>query len=400
MANFNYKVIKPDNSLETGTISAKDKKEAAEMLKRKKLKPISILQERKSKNLTGNIPTIDKINFVRHLSTILKSGISLSEGMIILQEEVKHPVMKKLLLDISYSLDQGQQLSTIFARYPNIFNNVFITLTGAGEVSGNLAETFKYLEKEIRAEYDLSQKIKGALLYPSIIFIAMLGISILMFFFILPQIAKVFTSMKLPLPTFTRILFKSSLIASQHTWIIISGIIVFLIGIFLFLKSEKGKKTILGIISPLPFIKNILKQLDLARFTRIFSTLIKSAVPITEALDISLSTMTWKNYQNLNQKIGEQIKKGKNISTAFKSAEDFPVILIQMIAAGEKSGSLDTNLEDLSKFYAQEVEESVKKATTLLEPMLMLIVGIGVGGIILSIIAPLYSVVGSLQDVR
>jgi type II secretory pathway component PulF len=400
MSNFNYKVITKDNSIEAGSISAKDKKEAVEMLKRKNLKPISILQEKKSKNSTGNIPTIDKINFVRHLSTILSSGISLSEGMVILQDEVKHPVMKKLLLDIGYSLDQGQQLSSIFARYPDIFNNVFVTLTGAGEVSGNLAETFKYLEKEIRAEYDLSQKVKGALLYPSIIFIAMMGISILMYFFILPQIAKVFTSMKLPLPTFTRILFQSSLVASQYTWLIISGIIVFFIAIYLFIRSEKGKKTVLSIISPLPFIKNILKQVDLARFTRIFSTLIKSAVPITQALDISLSTMTWKKYQNLNQRIGEQIKKGKNIATAFKSVEDFPVILIQMIAAGEKSGSLDTNLEDLAEFYEQEVEESVKKATTLLEPLLMLVVGIGVGGIILSIISPLYSVVGTLQDVR
>ena len=138
----------------------------------------------------------------------------------------------------------------------------------------------------------------------------------------------------------------------------------------------------------------------MARFTRVFSTLIKSAVPITEALDIALSTMIWRNFQGLNTIIGEQVKKGKSLASAFRGVKDFPIILTQMIAAGEKAGSLDHSLNDLADFYRQEVEESVKKATTLLEPMLMLVVGVGVGGIILSIISPLYSVVGNLQNVR
>ncbi|MFC1653535.1 type II secretion system F family protein [Patescibacteria group bacterium] len=400
MPAFKYKAVNKTNKIETGRISANNQKEAAETLGKKGLKPISVQKDVKSKTATGKIPPIEKINFVRHMSTMLGSGISLTEGMTILQEETKHPVMKKLLSDISYSLDQGQQLSSVFARYPEIFNKVFITLTRAGEVSGGLSETFKYLEEELRADYELSQKIKGAMMYPAIVFIAMLAIAILMFFFILPQIAKVFLSMKIPLPAFTQFLFQTSMTASKYTLPLIAATIVFIATAFIFLKSDKGKQSILGLISPLPFIKSILKQVDLARFTRIFSTLVKSAVPITEALDISLSTMSYRKFQGLNKRIGDQIKQGKNLSTAFKTIDGFPVILTQMIAAGEKSGSLDNNLQDLSKYYAQEVEESVKKATTLLEPMLMLVVGVGVGGIILSIISPLYSVVGNLQGVN
>lgn len=206
--------------------------------------------------------------------------------------------------------------------------------------------------------------------------------------------------MKVTLPAFTQFLFSTSVQAAKYTWLLISAIIISLVGIFFFLRSSKGKKFILGIVSPLPVISTILKQVDLARFSRIFSTLIKSAVPITDALDISLSTMSWKKYQNLNEKVGTQIKKGKSLSAAFKTVDDFPIILIQMIAAGEKSGSLDDNLAELSDFYEQEVEEAVKKATTLLEPMLMLFMGVGVGGLILSVLGPIYSLVGSLQDIR
>lgn len=397
MPIFTYKAIDAKNHLETNSISAKDANEVSVTLKKQNLRPISIRLENKKQDILNKVPPIDKINFVRHLSTMLSSGISLTEGVGILSEETKNPIMRKLLADTMYSLDQGQQLSSVFSRYPKMFDNIFITLTRAGELSGSLAETFKYLEAELRADYELSQKIKGALLYPGIVFIAMMAIAILMFFFILPQIAKVFLGMRLPLPAFTQFLFESSLAAAKYTWLLIIGVIVGLIAVFAFLRSDSGKKLIINLISPLPFVKNILKLVDLARFTRIFSTLIKSAVPITEALEISLSTMVWKKFQNLNKVIGDQVKKGKSLSIAFKSVEDFPIILTQMIAAGEKSGTLDTNLKDLSEFYAQEVEESVKKATTLLEPMLMLLVGIGVGGIILSIISPLYSVVGNLQ---
>lgn len=400
MPIFEYKAVDSKNHIETGSLSAKDSLEVAVILKKQNLKPIVIKKEAKAAVFKGKVPPIEKINLVRHLATMLSSGIPLTEGVGVLAKETKNPIMKKLLSDTTYGLDQGQQLSSIFMRYPSIFDTIFITLTKAGEMSGSLSDSFSYLEDELRADYELSQKIKGALLYPGIVFIAMMAIAILMFFFILPQIAKVFLSMRLPLPAFTQFLFQSSLAAVKYTWVWIAGIIVGVILFTAFLQSQSGKRILVGLISPLPFVKKILKLVDLARFTRIFSTLIKSAVPITEALDIALSTMIWKKFQGLNIVIGEQVRKGKSLSSAFRQVEDFPIILTQMIAAGEKTGTLDANMKDLSEFYSEEVEDAVKNATTLLEPMLMLLVGIGVGGIILSIIGPLYSVVGNLQSVR
>jgi type IV pilus assembly protein PilC len=150
----------------------------------------------------------------------------------------------------------------------------------------------------------------------------------------------------------------------------------------------------------LPVIKSLLEQIDIARFCRIFSTLIASAVPITESLDIALNSLTNPMYRKQAKLIVEEVMQGKTIAAVFKEHKFFPPLLIQMIAGGEKSGTLDKTLSDLSSFYEGEVEESVKKSTQLLEPILMLVVGIGVGGMILSIIAPMYSVVGSLQNAK
>jgi type IV pilus assembly protein PilC len=169
---------------------------------------------------------------------------------------------------------------------------------------------------------------------------------------------------------------------------------------FIFFSKPVGKKVIIKVIAPIPVIKTLLHQIDVARFCRIFSTLIASAVPITESLDIALNSLTNPKYASKSKAIVAQIMEGKTIAAVFKEEKLFPTLLIQMIAGGEKSGTLDSTLGDLSSFYESEVEEAVKKSTQLLEPILMLFVGIAVGGMILSIIAPMYSVVGSLQNVQ
>jgi len=273
-----------------------------------------------------------------------------------------------------------------------------LTLTKAGEVSGKLGEVFKYLESELRAQYSLQSKVKGALLYPTIVFAAMLGIGFMMFFFVLPQIGKVFLNLKLPLPSITRALFQLSITLSKSTIPIIIGFVLCIIGGFFLMRSKRFRTFLFYIITPLPIIKNLIKKVDMARFTRIFSTLIRSAVPITEALEISLSSLSWPEFLRGATTIPDEIRKGKTLSLALKEQKVFPTLMIQMVAAGEKTASIDTTLADLASFYEQEVEEELKSLTQILEPVLMLLVGIGVGAMILSVIAPIYSVVGSFQN--
>jgi len=398
MGNFTYSAIDAQKKVVSGSVSAKTRQEAAQILTKKNLSPLVVKEVHEQVLVRGTIPAIDKITFCRYLSIMLATGLSLSEGIDVLREETKHPLMRRILGEMSYSLEQGQQLSSIFERYPDIFEEYFLTLTKAGEISGKLVEVFRYLETELRSEYSLNAKIKGALLYPTIVFTAMIGIGILMFFFVLPQIGKVFLSLRLPLPAFTQFLFMFSIAMSKHMIPLVIVGVLGGIGSFFAVRNHKVREGLFRLIRPIPLIRNLIKKVDLARFNRIFSTLLRSAVPITEALEISLKSLSWFEYRNLSSVFPQEIRKGRSLASIVKEHKEFPPLMVQMIAAGEKSASLDMTLGDLATFYEQEVEEEVKSLTQILEPMLMLIVGIAVGAMILSIIAPIYSVVGSFQQ--
>lgn len=381
-----------------GNISAASRNEAISLLAKKSLKPLNIKSSFEHITTKGSLPAIEKITFCRYLSTSLSTGLSLSSGIEILREETESPLMRQILDDMKSSMEQGQPLSSIFQKYPDVFEAYFITLVKSGEISGTLADVFRHLELQIRAENELSNKVKGALLYPSVVFSAMLGIGFLMFFFVLPQIGKVFLSLKLPIPKLTILIFQLSIFLSKNFIPSITAIITTAISTIILLRRKNVQLFLLNLASFIPTIRNLAKKVDLARFTRIFGTLIKSAVPITEALEISLDSLSWPRFKKLSQILPEQVRKGKTISSSIKEQKVFPPLVTQMIAAGEESGTLDSTLTELAAFYEQEVAEELKNLTQILEPVLMLLVGIGVGAMILSIIAPIYSIVGNFQS--
>lgn len=396
MPSFSYRAVDAQQKIIQGTAVSSNKEDLAKELAAQSLTPLAIKQIKESNN-TGSLPMVEKIAFCRYVSTMLKSGLSITESIEVLSQEAKHPQMKKILSDLKFSVNHGQTLSSVFAKYPNTFNNFFVTLVRSGEVSGTLAETFEQIQKEIRAEHSLGQKIQSAMMYPAVVFVAMGGIGILMFFFILPQIGKVFLNLNIPLNPLTRMLFTVTLSLSGYKYGIMGGALVAFILLVVYLKTPFGKKTAMALIGPIPVIKNLVKQIDVARFCRIFSALLASGVPITQALQIALDSLSFAGFQDSSKTIVERISKGQPIALAFKDSNVFPPLLIQMIAAGEKSGTLDTTLHDLGEFYEEEVENAVKKLTQLLEPVLMLLVGIGVGIMILAVITPIYSVVSGIQ---
>jgi type IV pilus assembly protein PilC len=396
MPIYLYKATDAKSKVTQGTLSAPSADEVAQILKKQGFSPITIKPASSRGHISGTLPPIEKIALCRYLTTMLTSGVSLTSGLPAIKKEARNPLMRQIIDDMIYNLERGQPLSAALANFPKIFDKFFLTLVHSGEVSGTLADSFKYLERQLRAEYSLSSKIKSALVYPAVVIAAMMGIGFLMLFFVMPQIGRVFMTMTIPLPQSTRFIFSTSIMLANYRYPIIALTIIGLIGLFLFIKKPIGKKIIMAIISPLPVVNQLLQQIDIARFCRIFSTLVASAVPITDSLDIALSSMNHPRFKNLSVEITQKVTQGKSVADAFSENKIFPAMLMQMISAGEKSGTLDVSLSDLANFYEEEVEEAVKKTTQLMEPLIMLIVGIGVGAMILSIIAPLYSVVGSL----
>jgi type IV pilus assembly protein PilC len=398
MANFFYKAVDQNNHVIDGQLSGKTRDEVAHVLEKRGLATLTIKVIAETSSIKGSVPTVEKMTFCRYLSIMLSTGLSLSEGIDVLRRETKNPLMAKVLGDMNYGLEQGQELSTIFEKYPTIFEPYFVTLIRAGQVSGKLAEVFKYLEAEIRSEYSLTQKVKGALMYPVVVFSAMIVMGIMMIFFVLPQIGRVFLSMKLPLPAPTKFLFTTAIeLSKQMIPISISGVILVIIGIFA-LKNPAVKKGLFGLVKPFPMIRNLLIEIDLARFNRIFSTLIKSAVPIMDALEISFTSLSLPEFHEYAVSFPEEIKKGKTLSSLVHEHKIFPSLMVQMVSAGERTATLDSTLSDLASFYESEVEEQVKGLTQIIEPILMLCVGVAVGAMVLSVIAPLYSVMGTVQQ--
>jgi type IV pilus assembly protein PilC len=398
MANFFYKAVDQNNHVIEGQLSGKTRDEVAHVLEKRGLATLTIKVLAETSSIKGSVPTVEKMTFCRYLSIMLSTGLSLSEGIDVLRRETKNPLMAKVLGDMNYGLEQGQELSTIFEKYPTIFESYFVTLIRAGQVSGKLAEVFKYLEAEIRSEYSLTQKVKGALMYPVVVFSAMIVMGIMMIFFVLPQIGRVFLSMKLPLPATTKFLFTTAIeLSKQMIPISISGVILVIIGIFAF-RNPAVKRGLFGLVKPFPMIRNLLIEIDLARFNRIFSTLIKSAVPIMDALEISFTSLSLPEFHEYAMSFPEEIKKGKTLSSLIREHKIFPSLMVQMVSAGERTATLDSTLSDLASFYESEVEEQVKGLTQIIEPILMLCVGVAVGAMVLSVISPLYSVMGTVQQ--
>src|SRR3989344_4237187 len=353
------------------------------MLGKRGLTPITIKEIPDKSSLKKSLPLIEKIIFCRYLSTMLNSGLSLSEGVEVLYEESQNPLMREILSDLKFNLERGQQLSVVFEKYPQVFDPYFLTLTRAGELSGTLSLVFKNLETEMRSEYSLTSKVKGALMYPSIVFTAMIGIG--------------FPNLNLPLPAVTKALFTASVALSKQVVPIVIGSVLAVLTAFFAIKRKSTQKAIWHVVTIIPMVRNLIRKIDMARFNRLLSTLLKSAVPITQAVEISLDSLASPEYKDLGQVFSEEIRKGKSLASIVKQNKAFPTFVSQMVATGEKSGTLDSSLSEVAQFYEQEVEEDLKNLTQIIEPLLMLIVGIAVGAMILSIIAPIYSVVGSFQ---
>lgn len=329
---------------------------------------------------------------------MLKGGFLVSESLETLKEEVKSKAFKKALEDILKRVLGGESLNQGLARHPKIFDSFYQNIIKLGEESGSLENNLKYLSSQIRSDYETKSKIKGAMLYPLIVIILALIISLVVTIFILPKIINIFTILEVQLPLVTVILIKSVSFLQKNWFFIIAGII-FLILIFKILKKFKifryySDKLVLS----LPIIGSIIKNLTLSRFSQSFYTLLKSGLPIIEGLELCSQAVPNEVFKRNLILVKLEVERGGRISQGFKNfSETFPLIFSQMISVGEKSGTLEDSCHYLAKFYQEEVDSSVKNLSTILEPMLLILVGVFVAFIALAIITPIYRFTGALK---
>ncbi|MDD4901948.1 MAG: type II secretion system F family protein [Patescibacteria group bacterium] len=334
----------------------------------------------------------EKLVFIQNLSVMIKAGIPVLASFRTLAEQTESKNFSRIIKQVALKLEQGSSLSESMKMYPRVFNELFINMIGSGEVSGKLEEVLAQLHLQTKKQYELTSRIKGAMTYPLIVVMAMIGIGIFMMIFVIPKITSVFTESNVPLPLLTRILIDTSNFLANNWLLSLAGALVLIFAIWAVLRTEKGQYFFQGIILRLPIIGPITKKINLARFSRTAGSLLKTDVMIVNAFRITANVVSNHHYRRVILEISEQIKKGGQINEIIKNyPRFFPPMVTQMITVGEQTGEVSNILADLAEFYEGEVDQTMQNLPSIIEPVLILLLGLGVGAIAVAIIMPMYS---------
>ena len=342
------------------------------------------------------ISTAEKLGLVSNLATMLSAGISILEVVDSLLEDAKGN-QKKLLESLKADLAQGNHVSDAFSKFPKIFDKITVSLLKASEEAGTLDITLTDLKASIRKDAEFMDRIKGALTYPVLIFFVFSGVLLMILIVVIPKISTVFTRLHAELPLPTQILIALSNAVTHYTIFVALGIFGIAFGTF-YLYREK-KKTFLHVLFLLPLVSTLAKQIDLTRFSRSLYLLLNAGIPIAAALELAQEVVVKQEVSKAVVHSKELVLAGSELSDGLKAAKDvFPNIMIKITEAGEKSGSLDKSMLDISEYLDYQVANTLKTLTTLLEPIMLVFVGVLVGGMMLAIIAPIYGLIGQVTS--
>lgn len=347
----------------------------------------------KTENITLSYK--DKIALLANFSTMLAAGISILESVDSLLEDAKGN-QKKVLQVLREDLVQGKHVYVCFGKFPQIFDKVTVNIIKASEEAGTLDVTLLDIKNHIQKEMEFLDKVRAAMIYPIMIFIVFIAVMLGILIFVIPRMASVFTRMKVELPLPTKIMIVvSNFILSYYVAIIISFIAFIIIVVILF---KKKKSLITGMFFSLPLISNLIKEMDLTRFSQSMSLLLRSGLTITQALELCQEIVWRRDVAALIKHTHTVVMSGKRVSEGLRSGKDiFPVILIKIIEAGEKTGSLDKSLKDIGEYMDYQVSRTLSTLTSLLEPVMLIFIGVVVGGMMMSIIAPIYGMIGQIN---
>jgi type II secretory pathway component PulF len=346
------------------------------------------------KTYNVSLSTNDKIAFVSNMHTMLASGIPILETVESLLKDSKGGV-KKLLTALRDDLGQGQHISVTFEKFPQIFDKVTVNIIKAAEESGTLDTALDDLKINIRKEAEFNDKIRSALIYPSFIFVVFIMVLLVILVVVVPKISTVFKSLNVVLPLPTRILIFLSDALLNYTIPLIIGVTV-VVALFVFL-FRRNKKLIIQGFAALPGISLLTRQIDLTRFTRSLYLLLTAGLPITSALELTQEVVMNKRIRIVIKRAKNYVYSGKRLSEGLQDGSNaVPPIMLKIIEAGERSGSLDKAMMDVSEYLDYQVSNTLKTLTALIEPIMLVGVGVLVGGMMMAIIAPIYQMIGQV----
>ncbi|MDO8579242.1 MAG: type II secretion system F family protein [bacterium] len=396
---FAYKAVKKDGMHYEGTLEAADKFALYKQLH----EGGNVVLEVKEKGARGVLKAFlsvsfggakmaDRIMFAKNLSAMLHAGLPLTRALSVLERQMSNKTWTPILKKLTDNLSKGVSLSVSLAEFPKTFSTLFVSMVGAGEESGSLVQSLGIVGEELEKSYELRKKIRGAMMYPAIILCVMIAIAILMLVYVIPKLTLTFKEFNTELPLSTRAIISTSDFFANYYVFIIAGIIASVAFMYAFSKTLIGKH-ILGRISlKLPIFGTIVQEINSARTTRTLSSLLSSGVEVVTAIKITADVVQNIHYKEMLAKTADEIQKGTSLESIFRpKIELYPPFVAEMIGVGEETGTLPKTLLEVAIFYENEVTQKTKDMSTIIEPFLMVAIGIGVGFFALAMISPIYS---------
>lgn len=339
----------------------------------------------------------DKMLFARNLEVMIRSGMQILQSLEILKKQARSRTFIKIIDQLTDDLKNGHFLSAGLERYKNVFGEFFINLVRVGEASGTLSENLKYLAEELKKKDELQKKIRGAMAYPVVIFVATIGITSIMIFMIFPKILPVLNSLNVELPFVTRAFIFISQFLMKYGYLVGFGFVGLVIGFWLILKITKVRFAWHTLIVSMPLIGNMSLSINIISFSRTLGLLLKAGIKIVEALEITAKTLSNLVYQKEILLVAEGVRKGDPMSKYFnENTKLFPLLFSQMVLVGENTGKLDESILFLADYYESELDESTKSLSNVLEPVMLLVMGMIVAFVALAIITPIYKITETL----
>jgi type IV pilus assembly protein PilC len=405
MPEYIYTARTPEGKLKKDRIRMKDEKSLAEYLKNKGLILTSAKIIKKGSHFSiqsfldklTRIKVVEKIFFIQNLSVMVKTGFSLAQALNTLSLQTANKKFQSIIKDIQHDVESGISFSNALAKHPKVFPEIFVNMIAAGEVSGKLDEILTNLTVQMKKDHTLISKVRTAMMYPSVVVFAMVGIGVVMMITVIPQLTSIFGESGTELPLPTKILIGlSDALANQGIFILIGfAIIVYIL--MRLKKTKKGKYYFHLILLKVPVLSGIIKKINLARFTRTLSSLLKTDIPIVQTLQIISKTLGNVHYQQSMLDASEKVKKGVSISKTLEAYPNlFPPVVTQMVNIGEESGTLDSISEEIANFYEEDVTQTMDGLSSIIEPILMLIIGAVVAFMALSVLMPMYGLVDAM----
>jgi len=400
MKRFAYTAQKKDYSVERGTLEAEDRFAVQDQLRKNGMQALTVEEVRGGGSFSidllapfKRVKKIELILLLRNTSAMLHAGLVLPRAMHVMMRQTKNEKLKTVLSDILANIEQGGSLSSGMKTHPEVFTPLIIAMVESGEESGSLAEALKTISTQIERSYTIQKKVRGAMMYPAIIIGALGLVGGIMMVYIVPSLTETFREMGSELPATTQFVIFLSDFLVAHTLLVL-GMIVALVGAVMYsLRTPWGKRFFEMVTMKIPVIGVLIQETNSARTGRTLSSLLSSGVHMVEAIEITQKVIQNSYYREIIAEAKKDVEKGKPLAHAFMSAEKFyPPLVGELIAVGEETGALSDMLGEIATYYENEVEQKTKNMSTIVEPVLMLVVGIGVGFFAVSMISPIYNI--------